>query len=87
MEEKAIEEEHKKSFVTDDYENGVRSFAIQVVQALIPYHEELKNDSNYMGVVAQKHMAYAFYHLLNMGIIGSKPVLESLMYEQKGFVS
>lgn len=83
VEEKAIEEEHKKSFVTDDYENGVRSFAIQTVQALIPYHEELKNDSNYMGVIAQKHMAYAFYHLLNMGIIGSKPVLENLMYEQK----
>lgn len=83
VEEKAIEEEHKKSFVTDDYENGVRPFAIQVVQALIPYHEELKNDSNYMRLVTQKHMAYAFYYLLNKGIVSSKPVLESLMYERK----
>lgn len=82
-EEKEIEEEHKKSFVTDDYENGVRAFAIQIVKALIPHYEQLKNDSTYMRLVAQKHMAYAFYHLLNMGIISSKPVFENLMYEQK----
>lgn len=64
-EEEAIQEEHKKRFVTDDYENGVRQFAIVMVRTLFPEYDALKTNELYIKLLTQRHMAYAYFHCLN----------------------
>lgn len=68
-EEKVIENERKKPYVTDDYENSVRSFAGYLISTLLENHEALDGMASYVELLGQKHMAYAFYHLLNAGDI------------------
>ncbi len=68
-EEKAIENERKKPYVTDDYENRVRDFAGYLISTLLQNHEALDGMASYVELLGQKHMAYAFYHLLNAGDI------------------
>ena len=64
-EEEAIQKEHKKRFVTDDYENGVRQFAIVMVRTLFPEYDALKTNELYIKLLTQRHMAYAYFHCLN----------------------
>lgn len=64
-EEKVIEMKRGKPYVSDDYENGVRSFAIALTMRLMEDFINLKERTSYMELLGQMHMAYAFYHLLN----------------------
>lgn len=64
-EEEVIEEKRISTFITYFYENGVREFAISIIGLLYPKYEELKHYAVYRRLLAQKHMAYAFFHALN----------------------
>lgn len=64
-EEEAIQEEHTKAFFTDDYENGVRQFAIAILRILFPEYDMLKDNHVYRRLLTQRHMAYAYFHCLN----------------------
>jgi len=64
-EEKAIEAERKKTYVTDIYEDKVRGFARLLVMKLMEHPVELIPGTSHMYLMGQKHMAYAFYHLLD----------------------
>ena len=64
-EEKVIEMKRGKPYVSDDYENGVRSFAIALTMRLMEDFINLKERTSYIELLGQMHMAYAFYHLLN----------------------
>ena len=46
-EEDEIRKEHEKKFVTDDYEDGVRSFATMLMRHLLPFHNQLKDRESY----------------------------------------
>lgn len=69
IEEEAIKEERQAAYVTNDYENGVRNFAIALLKVLLENHEVLNGMMPYAYLLGQKHMAYAFYHLLDIGSI------------------
>lgn len=79
-EEKAIRMERKKSYVTDSYENEVRIFAIELIRGLMKYNHILVETSEYMSLLGQKHMSYAFYHLLNMNDIDPQYLLNNTEY-------
>lgn len=64
-EEKAIQEEHTKRFVADDYENGVRGFAVALMELLIPHHAELKQCRSYEELCRKKHVGYGYFHVVN----------------------
>lgn len=81
-EEKVIENKRKARLVTDDYENGVRSFALALTKALIASHETLKDIMSYVELLGQKHMAYAFYHLLEAGVIDAHDLLTRMRYRK-----
>ena len=65
--EKQIEDEHKKVYVTDEYENKVRSFTNTLVYSIIKngIYKELKDNSSYNKLLCQRHVAYSFYHCIN----------------------
>lgn len=65
QEEEAIDEEHKKPFVTDIYENDLRAFTDQVIIILIPLHSQLEKYENYKCLLRQRHIAFSFYHIVN----------------------
>ncbi len=81
-EEMAIEEERKKTYVTDDYENGVRRFAISLLKKLLENHEKLDGMSSYVDLLGQKHMAYAFYHLLDADSIDTHNIQDNIRYRK-----
>lgn len=81
-EEKAIEMERNKPYVTDNYENGVRSFATVLIRGLMKYNLILGETAEYTGLLGQKHMAYAFYHLLDINDIDSQYLLENTKYQK-----
>lgn len=56
-----IKEEHEKSFVTDEYENKVRRFAVKISKLLILNYDILKDDENYKQLLEQRHIAYGFF--------------------------
>lgn len=64
-EEKAIELEHRKSYVTDDYENGVKSFAVVLIIVLRAYVEELKQSPNFETLYGKRHVAYGYFCVRN----------------------
>ncbi len=70
-EEKEIEKERLQTFVSSDYENGVRKFAVSIIMLLYPKHDELKHYAAYQRLLTQKHMAYAFFHALNNNLFSS----------------
>lgn len=70
-EEKEIEKEQRRAFVTFDYENGIRKFAVFVFTLLYPEHDELTQYDTYQRLLFQKHMAYAFFHTLNNNLVPS----------------
>lgn len=63
--EKIILEEHKKTFVTDAYENNVREFAAALMKFLIPYHSRLKNKKPYKDLCRKRHIGYGYYKTVN----------------------
>lgn len=65
IEEKEIEEKRIHMLFADSYETGVREFAVAIIRVLIPKHLELKQYAVYRRLLAQKHIAYAFFHALN----------------------
>lgn len=71
LEELEIENQHNKTYVTDDYENGVRRFAIELVQIFDKYDafDDLENRENFTKLLSQKHVAYGFFSALNDGKI------------------
>ena len=71
LEEKEIEKRQVHTLVTVDYENGVREFAASIIVLLFPKHDELKNYDVYRRLLAQKHVAYAFFHALNNNLFPS----------------
>jgi hypothetical protein len=67
LEEDAIKEENSKKFVTDAYENKVRYFATQLVISMVPFHEKLQEFEGYRKLIGQRHIAYGFYNVLELG--------------------
>lgn len=65
VEERAIERERNRPFATDDYEKGVRDFAVQLMKELLEDNETLVKIVSYEKLLGHRHMAYAFYHLRN----------------------
>ncbi len=71
-EEKEIEKEHQKSFVTDDYEKDIMSFAIDLDHALFLEKTTFLDQNikmpgkTYKELYARRHMAYAFFHNLDI---------------------
>ena len=55
----------KKVYVTDEYENEVRSFTNTLVYSIIEngIYKELKDNSSYNKLLCQRHVAYSFYSL------------------------
>lgn len=76
IEESEIARERSKRYVTDDYENGVRAFAIELVPDLIIRYRELNNFEAYRKLLGQKHIAYAFYHVVDANSVNPTEVLE-----------
>lgn len=64
-EEEEIEEKRIHMLFADAYEDGVRRFAVAIIRLLIPKHAKLKHYAVYQRLLAQKHIAYAFFHALN----------------------
>ena len=60
-----IDEEHKKNYVTDDYENCVRAFAVEALIILLKANEIFfKEDrEGVIELLSQRHMAWAVYHI------------------------
>ncbi|WP_405081691.1 hypothetical protein ACI48J_03530 [Paenibacillus chitinolyticus] len=85
QEEKAIEAENRKNFVTDTYENNVRHFAKQLISSMVTNHNELKGYEGYQTLLNQRHIAYGFYSVLgNKSVEGisilNDPHIENLLY-------
>lgn len=64
-EEEEIRKEHEKKFVTDDYEDGVRSFATMLMRHLLPFHNQLKDRESYKALCRKRHIGYGYYNLIN----------------------
>ena len=64
-EEEEIRKEHEKKFVTDDYEDGVRSFATWLMERLLPFHNQLKDRESYKALCRKRHIGYGYYNLIN----------------------
>ncbi len=64
-EEEEIRKEHEKKFVTDDYEDGVRSFATRLMERLLPFHNQLKDRESYKALCRKRHIGYGYYNLIN----------------------
>lgn len=64
-EEDEIRKEHEKKFVTDDYEDGVRSFATRLMECLLPFHNQLKDRESYKALCRKRHIGYGYYNLIN----------------------
>ncbi len=64
-EEKAIEKEREKNYVTDYYELDVCNFASILIKKLVKYYEPLKKFDNYIQLLNKRHIAYSFYSELS----------------------
>lgn len=60
-----IEKEHEKNYVTDDYENCVRAFAVEALGILLKANEIFfKEDRDtVIKLLSQRHIAWAAYHI------------------------
>lgn len=81
-EEGKINNQQKFSGDTESYEDGVRNFAIVLLNRLVSEHEDLKTIRSYRNLLGQKHMAYAFYHLLKANAVGLRSILKNRTYEK-----
>ena len=82
-EEKEIENRQLHTFVTVDYEDDVRRFAVSVVILLYPEHEKLCTYDAYQRLLTRKHMAYAFFHVMNSRLLRTEADIDifSAFYE------
>ena len=80
-EEREIAKTREAAYVTDIYENGVRSFAAVLVRKLVKFHEVLSIISTYIDLMSQKHMAYALYHSLDKGSLETTSILQNSDYK------
>lgn len=62
-EEKMIQKEHEQIYVTNVYENRVRSFASILMGDLISFHEKLKEYEKYKVLCGKRHVAYGYYSI------------------------
>ena len=60
-----IEKEHEKNYVTDDYENCVRAFAVEVFRILLKSNEIFftEDRDTVIKLLSQRHIAWAAYHI------------------------
>ena len=60
-----IEKEHEKNYVTDDYENCVRAFAVEVFRILLKSNEIFftEDRDTVIKLLSQRHIAWAVYHI------------------------
>ena len=65
--EEIIEEEHKKKYITNDYENDLIGFTKDIISYIISnkYYIKHKKNEGYKELLCQKHMAYSYYHYIN----------------------
>lgn len=83
-EEKEIENRQLHTFVTVDYEDDVRRFAVSIVILLYPEHEKLRAYDTYQRLLTRKHMAYAFFHVMNSRLLRTEEDIDifSAFYER-----
>ena len=81
---KVIQAEHEKPYVTDDYENGVRRFAADLMSFLISCHEWIKANKNYKALCRNRHVAWGYYYIINTGVydetVISEPEYQKILY-------
>lgn len=65
VEESEIEKMRLKASAARDYEDAVRKFAIPLVKILLSEFRKLRKHADYRMLMGQKHVAYAFFHVLN----------------------
>ena len=65
VEEREIEKMKPNVSETRDYEDAVRKFAIPLVKILLSEFRKLRKYADYRELMRQKHVAYAFFHVLN----------------------
>lgn len=60
-----IEKEHEKNYVTDDYENCVRAFAVEAFRILLKSNEIFFKEDRDTAIklLSQRHIAWAVYHI------------------------
>lgn len=61
-EELVIAEEHNRSYVTDNYENGLRWFTNRLCVVLAKEYDRLKDCNGLEALLNQRHIAYSCYH-------------------------
>ena len=81
-EEEKIKYQQKFSGNTDSYDDGVRNFAIALQYRLIKEHKALSIMESYMALLGERHMAYAFYRLVDINAIESYDILVDKIYEK-----
>ncbi|WP_145335673.1 AAA family ATPase [Paenibacillus xylanexedens] len=85
LEEQAIDLVHARPYVTDDYENDIMFFATQLLDSMVPIHNELKTYDEYKKLLHHRHVAYGFYNTIEqkrievVDVLNDTP-LESLLY-------
>ncbi|WP_145414649.1 AAA family ATPase [Paenibacillus xylanexedens] len=85
LEEQAIDVVHARPYVTDDYENDIMFFATQLLDSMVPIHNELKTYDEYKKLLHHRHVAYGFYNTIEqkrievVDVLNDTP-LESLLY-------
>lgn len=85
-EEDEIRKEHEKKFVTDNYENGVRRFATDLMRRLLPIHDQLKNLESYQKLCGKRHIGYGYYNVINGREFEGKIITDS-SYEELLYLS
>lgn len=56
--------EHRKNYVTDDYENEVIYFTAQLVRVILENRNIFEKCAEYKKLLGQRHVAYAIYDML-----------------------
>ncbi|MGO4531764.1 hypothetical protein AB4Z30_22005 [Paenibacillus sp. 2TAF8] len=85
LEEQAIDVVRSRPYVTDHYENDIMFFAIQLLNSMVPSHNELKTYVDYKNLLRHRHVAYGFYNTLEqkrievVDVLDDTPI-ESLLY-------
>lgn len=79
--ESNIEDEHKKSFVTDTYENGIMNFATELMKIILKYHTIFLKCADYKRLLNQRHIAYAIYNLFNNRV--NKSLFNEIIYSDE----
>ena len=82
MEERQIKFQQRLSVNTERYEDNVRNFAIDLLKRLSKEYVVLRKIKSYKILLGKRHMAYAFYYLLDINAIESHNILENIVYKK-----